>query len=195
MILILAVAAGLISGWLRATWHKRRLNSPNLKWIGLVILAFLPQLFAFQLTTGKLFTHFWASLALISSQVILLFFTWFNRTKPGFWALGLGLILNLFVIALNGGLMPISPETIAHYYPQLPLSTWQVGTRLGISKDIILAPAQTRFILLSDRFTLPTWIPYKVAFSLGDCFIALGSFLFLSSLGSITKLPQEKIHV
>ena len=58
MILILAVAAGLISGWLRATWHKRRLNSPNLKWIGLVILAFLPQLFAFQLTHGQIVHSF-----------------------------------------------------------------------------------------------------------------------------------------
>jgi hypothetical protein len=195
VILLTAVAAGILAGWLRARWRRRRLKSLSLSFIWLAILAFLPQLFAFQLFTGKYFTQFWASVALVSSQALLLIFAWYNRKEPGFWALGLGLLLNLGVIVLNGGLMPISPETIAHYYPDLPLSRWVVGSRLGMTKDIILAAAQTRLWWLSDRFTLPVWVPYQVAFSLGDLLIALGAFLFFWSLGGPSIQPKEENYV
>lgn len=195
MILLTAVAAGLIAGWLRARWKRRRLGSPYLKLIWLVILAYIPQLFAFQLFTNKYFTNGWAAIVLVVSQVMMLVFAWYNRKQPGFWALGLGLVLNLAVIALNGGLMPISPVTIAHYYPDLPMTTWQLGSRMGVTKDVILTTAQTRLWYFSDRFTLPVWIPYQVAFSLGDMFIALGGFLFFWSLGSAARPLQEKNHV
>ncbi len=75
--------------------------------------------------------------------------------------------------------MPISPETVMRVYPDVPRELWQVGERLGNGKDIVLLPSETRFWFLSDRFLLPGWLNYRVAFSLGDILIALGAFWLL----------------
>jgi len=46
---------------------------------------------------------------------------------------------------------------------------------------------------LSDRFMLPGWLQYPVAFSLGDVFIALGIVWLLWTLGGKAKEKlQEK---
>ena len=91
-------------------------------------------------------------------------------------------MLNLFVILLNGGMMPISPETIQHLYPNASPGAWQIGQRLGVGKDIVLTISETRLWFLSDRFTLPDWIPYRVAFSLGDVSDFSRSVLVITSI-------------
>jgi hypothetical protein len=150
----------------------------------LVPIAFLPQLFAFQLpATQKLIPDNLAALGLVISQLLLLVFAWANRNQPGFWMLGLGLLLNLAVIALNGGLMPISPETVTRLAPNAPPEAWHVGERLGTGKDIVIPEADMHLSWLADRFLLPDWTPYRVAFSLGDVFISVGAFWLLWSFG------------
>jgi hypothetical protein len=184
LILLLAVVAGLLAGQARAWSGGRHLSAPSLRLVWLVPVAFLPQWLAFFLpATRRLITDNLAAVVLVGSQFLLLIFAWRNRHQPGFWALGLGLALNLLVITLNGGLMPISPQTVARLGPDVPSETWQVGGRFGTSKDVILPSTDTRLGWLSDRFLLPTWFPYRVAFSLGDVFIAGGAFWFLWMLG------------
>ncbi len=185
MILAAAVAVGLAAGLVRAWVGKRSYRIVSLRLPGLVLFAFLPQWLAFyqsRLGLGALLDE-WAPVLLVGSQVVLLVFFWMNRKIAGFWFLGAGLVLNLLVIATNGGLMPISPETVRKVYPDVPVELWQVGERLGNGKDIVLLPSMTRFWFLSDRFLLPDWINYRVAFSLGDIFIALGAFWLLWTLG------------
>jgi hypothetical protein len=147
-------------------------------------MAFLPQLFAFQLpaTRQSIPTNLVAAV-LASTQLLLLTFAWINRKKSGGWLLLLGQFLNLLVISLNGGLMPISPETIHKIAPTLPQNAWKIGERLGTGKDIVLPVPQTILPWLTDRFVLPHWFPYQVAFSLGDIFISLGSFWVLWGTG------------
>jgi hypothetical protein len=148
-------------------------------------VAVLPQLFAFHIvSTARLIPNHIASGILVSSQLVLLAFVWANRTQPGFWALGLGLGLNLLVIVVNGGWMPISPGTLQKLVPEAPPDTWQIGHRFGINKDIILDSVNTRLWWLSDCFLLPEWFPWRVAYSLGDIFIAFGTFWLLWSHGS-----------
>lgn len=193
MILLLAVAAGWLAGLSRA-WHGgRRLASPSLRWFWLVPVAFLPQWLAFYLpTTRRLIPDNLAAAALVGSQAFLLVIAWFNRSQPGFWALGLGLALNLLVIALNGGFMPISPETLSRLVPDALPDAWQIGRRLGSGKNVILPIAATRLWWLGDRFLLPKWFPYRAAFSLGDVFIAGGAFWFLWVLGEDHSKRQHK---
>jgi len=188
LILLLAILIGLLAGVVRAWIGKRPYTIPDLHAIWLVLIAFIPQWCAFYLPlTRQSVTVEMAAAALISSQASLLLFAWFNRKHSGFWMLGLGLILNLAVIILNGGLMPVSPETLTKLKLDAPISDWQVGSRVGYSKDILLLPAQTRLEWLSDRFVLPSWFPYKAAFSLGDLFIALGAVWLLWKSGGSQK--------
>ncbi len=184
MILLVAILAGLLAGQARAWLGGRGLSPPSLRLVWLVPLAFLPQWLCFYLpATRRLIAGDLAAAALVGSQAILLVFAWFNRRQAGFWALGLGLALNLLVIALNGGLMPISPETVARLAPDAPPGTWQIGGRLGTGKDLVLPVAAMCLPWLSDRFLLPGWLPYRVAFSLGDVLIAFGAFWLLWTLG------------
>lgn len=99
--------------------------------------------------------------------------------------MGIGLLLNFVVIALNGGLMPISPETVRQMVADLP-RLWHVGERFGSGKDIILPVEGTNLWWLSDRFffTTTSLIYMRVAFSAGDVLIAIGAFLLMWSIGS-----------
>ena len=194
MVLAAAVLIGFAAGFLRAALAQRPYRTPNLRYPALVLVAFLPQFVAFYLSRSDLPNlgglGEWAPVILVSTQLLLLVFAWFNRRQPGFWLLGLGLALNLLVILLNGGYMPISPETVRKNYPYAPDSAWRVGQRLGNGKDIVLPVEETRLWFLSDRFTFQSGGNLFVAFSLGDILIALGAFWLLWSLGG----PSKSVH-
>ncbi len=192
MILLIAVVAGIIAGLARAYKGNRRLQLFNIRYEWLVLVAFIPQLIAFHLPqTSAVFPDDGARVALVGSQALLIVFAWFNRKTVGFYALGFGLILNFAVIVLNGGWMPISPHTVEKLAGGTAM--WQVGERLGFTKDIILPVSEMRLWWLSDRFTLPGWIPYKVAFSVGDVIIGVGAFWLLWSSGGPAGQQQEEL--
>ena len=93
-----------------------------------------------------------------------------------------GLFSNLVAIITNGGWMPISPKTLFKLHPELPVETWKIGERLAISKDRIIPTENTHLAFLTDVIPVPTWIPYKFAFSIGDILLSSGVFLLLWSL-------------
>ena len=184
MILLFAVLFGLIAGFIRARVGKRAYKSFSLKGIWLVFFAYLPQFFAFNLpATRSIMPDSWIPPILVSSQILLLVFVWINRTQSGFLLLGLGLLFNFLVISLNGGMMPISPETVNQLIEPGTTVNLQIGRRVGTGKDILLQPADTKLSFLSDRFTLPKWIPYRLAYSFGDILISMGAFWLLWQLG------------
>ncbi len=196
MILLVAILAGMIAGWLIGRWQHQAWTLPPLRSLWLVIVGFLPQFLIFYLpATRTRFPSSWVSIGLVSSQILLLFFCWLNRHLSGIWLLGLGLALNLLVIAANGGFMPISPQTAARIAPQEAVASIPLGSRFGSSKDALLAPEQTRLEWLADRFTTPQGFSYKVAFSLGDILIAAGAFWLVTSqgkpLGLTVKILKE----
>ncbi|MDD5369820.1 MAG: DUF5317 domain-containing protein [Anaerolineaceae bacterium] len=187
MILLLAVLAGLLAGLARAWLHRRSLHVPDLKWVWGLLLAGLVQAVAFQFpATRSRFPEQWGPVLLVGTQVVLFAFVWVNRKHAGFWALGLGLAANLLVISLNGGWMPISPDTVRQLVPNAPRSIFQAGHRFGSSKDWVIDRSVTPLAWLSDRWVTPDWFPIHAAFSFGDVLIGLGAFLFLWSIGAPT---------
>jgi hypothetical protein len=161
-------------------------------WIWLVPVAFAMQIIALRLQP------LWSNLpdgvvsaGLVSSQLILLAFAWLNRRQPGFWMLGLGLALNFVVIVANGGLMPINTETAGQITQDNSVTRWEIGQRFGSSKDIVLNASDIRLGFLSDRFVLPDWVPYRVAFSMGDMLIGLGAFWMMWSLAGCQEHPAS----
>jgi hypothetical protein len=181
LVLLVGVIAGLLVGLLRAWLGKKSLSVPQLNWIWLVLIAFFLQWLVFIWTvSSRILPDRWAAVTLIGTQLLLLAFAWGNRSKPGFILLEVGLLLNFLVITLNGGLMPIAPQTVTRLFPNASPGSWQIGERLATGKDIVLEEKDMRLGWLSDHFLLPYWIPYKVAFSPGDVLIALGAFWALA---------------
>ena len=158
----------------------------------LALLAFLPQALVFFVPqTSPFFSQRWAALILPLSLGILVLFVWHNRTLPGFGLLTLGLLLNLAVIASNGGLMPISPATLAIVHGTQVEDF--VDSRTVGTKNIVLPPEQTRLEWLGDRFTVPDQLPIQFAYSLGDLFLAAGAFWALWAGGASHRQSASTI--
>jgi len=183
VILLLALAAGLLAGLVWARWRGSPYQTPELQHLWLVFVAFLPQFIVIYLpnTRSQLADWLVASL-LLASQILLFGFAWLNRRIPGMPILICGVVLNLVVMAANHGFMPISPQTAGHLVSKNSLLDIPLGSRIG-PKDILLRPQDTRFEWLADRFLTPAWFPYQAAFSLGDVFIAIGAFRMLAKPG------------
>lgn len=196
MLLLFALVAGLLVGLGRAGWQHRPYQIPVLQSTWLAFVAFFPQiLVAYLPATRYLLADWLASTVLVASLILFAAFAWRNRHLSGMPILLTGLALNLIVIVANGGWMPISPQTASRLTGNDILALVGLGSRFG-QKDILLLSQNMRFEFLADRFLLPNWIPYKVAFSLGDVLVSLGIFWLLAqSFGDTKILPKEKVHL
>ena len=190
MILLIAVAVGLISGLVRAKITGNTIRMVVVRDLWIVLVAYIPQFFTFYfLPTQKLIPDSWVPFLLVISQVLLIIFSWINRKTEGFWLLSIGLLCNFTVIVLNGGFMPIMPETLHKMFPSGINGALELGKRVGLGKDILLLKEETTLWFLGDIFTLPSWIHYPLAFSFGDILLSIGAFWLLFELGRPQKKP------
>ncbi len=181
MILLSGVVGGLLAGWAWARWHRKPYQAPALQSAWLIPVGFVPQLIVAYLPATYFRVPLWlAAVSIFASLIVFLAFVWVNRRLPGMLFLLAGLLLNLSVMVANRGWMPISPEVANGVYGGgVSRYVAALGERFG-PKDILLSPQDTHLGFLSDRFLLPAWSPYQVAFSAGDILIAIGVFWLLA---------------
>lgn len=188
MILVLAVAIGLAATIVRARLKRRKLKHIDLRWEWLVFISVLPQVLIFYLPgSGRYINETIVPFILIGSMAGLIVFTIVNLQYASFWLIGSGLLSNFLAIVTNHGWMPISPETLHTLHPEFPQSAWEIGERLGNTKDRIMESSSTNLPILSDTFAVPTWISFKFAFSIGDVVLSIGIILLLWSLSNEEK--------
>jgi hypothetical protein len=194
MVLVAAVIIGSLLGIGRAWINKQEYRVYDLKAPALVLLAFLPQFLIFYLpSTRSRIPETTASILFISSLTILIAFSLLNIRKTSFWPVIAGFLLNVAVILSNGGWMPISPQTAQKIMPAGSVDLLKIGQRIGYSKDILLTREETRLWFLSDRLTLPQWVNYGVAFSVGDLLLFIGIIWLLWSLGGKASVVHKEI--
>ncbi|WP_026485999.1 DUF5317 domain-containing protein [Caldanaerobius polysaccharolyticus] len=100
---------------------------------------------------------------------------WYNKDNRYMRLISIGVILNFIVIFANGGRMPVSLNALraAGLNNLIPdLVSNRVATHQVLDSD-------TRLKLLADVMMLPKPYPLPKAFSVGDLFIASGTFAII----------------
>jgi hypothetical protein len=177
MILLLALAVALLVAFLRGG-SLRNLADFHLEWGWLAGLALAIQIGAVYWATGDSYLYLQGG-ALVASSLLLVPLIWRNRRSPGLALIGLGLTLNLAVMVVNAGFMPITPEAVARIEHGHLIVHLDGVERMSGSKGVVLPREETALWMLSDIFIIPPPFPMASAFSLGDALVAVGAFIFL----------------
>ena len=142
---------------------------PRYLWLLFVPLAL--QLIAFSpLGASPQFGEVLVKALYLASMMVAALALVLNRHLPGLIWVAAGLALNFIVIALNGGLMPVSPA--AREFAGMPLLKGPTLNVLPMTSDSLLP-------WLGDILPLPAWIPFANVFSLGDILITIGGVIFI----------------
>jgi hypothetical protein len=131
---------------------------------------------------------------ILLSYVPLVVFTAANVRLPGMGLIAVGLGANLLVMLANGGLMPVSPESIQAAARE---EETVVGARTPSAKGIVLPASETRLAFLSDTIvtpTLPRPLPSRKIISIGDILTFLGLAFGVQALMRRRPSNQQPTH-
>ncbi|MGB7860177.1 MAG: DUF5317 domain-containing protein [Acidimicrobiia bacterium] len=109
---------------------------------------------------------------ILVSYVLLMILVLLNRSKPGMWIAGLGVLMNFTVIAINGG-MPVLPGA-AEVASGFTVTNPDLS---GTFKHVLL-DGTSQLTFFADVIPLRLGSIGEVI-SLGDIFLALGLGVFL----------------
>ncbi len=194
IVLFFALAISMLRGG-----HLVNLGDIELRAWWLLFLAF-----GLQTGTRLLPDEAWSETAglvmILGSFVLLMALVVLNRSSPGMWLAGLGVLMNFTVIALNGG-MPVlagAAEVASGFTVTEPDLS-------GTYKHVLLDET-SRLTFLADVVPLRL-VGIGEVISLGDIFLALGLGVFLehelrrprrwfrrgasAQAGSASRLPNE----
>jgi hypothetical protein len=173
VLLLLVVDSGVVVGLLRRG-RLHSLRTARLKALPLLVAALVLQLLlglpGHPLPGGR-----WGigSVLLTVSLLLLVGVAWANVRLPGMPLVALGLLANLVVVSLNGG-MPVSAATP----PQAPTGIGGAqASQLG--PQYLIAGPQTHLPVLGARVGV---VGIKTAVSVGDALQYLGLLLLIQGL-------------
>lgn len=177
------VIAAALLGWLRGG-SLRKLVSIPLGRQELIILALLLQGFLAFAGRNAWSLEAWAPGLLIASYLALIYSLHDQIKIPGLGLVLAGIILNLVVIAVNGGRMPVSQEALwALGFSGSGLPASRTFTHLLLPLDSI------RAALLADVIPIPVPLPWRTVISLGDILIYSGIFRLIFRAMTRPSLP------
>ena len=170
MIFLCAVVIGIALGYV-LRGRLSRLVFLRLRGMWLVLVALSIQLLIFPLFTPNPIIPFGtAILHGVSYGLVLLWLLLNVRVRP-LIAVGGGALLNILVVALNGGYMPASPAAFERAglisVARLLAQGETYGNLVGMS-------AATHLNVLGDWIGLPRGVPFATVMSVGDVLIMIG---------------------
>lgn len=178
--ILIALCFALLLGLVAVGGRVSNLAAVQVRWGWLAPLAFAMQayliFFPADRAGGLLSAR---SLLLTASLMLLLVVVWQNRHLRGVKLIGLGLLLNFLVMAVNGGFMPIAPDTLAQIGYDGNASQLETGYIVGRTKNVVVEPGEASLWFLSDIMVVPRPFPLPTALSVGDLLIVVGVFVFL----------------
>ncbi|MCL4553292.1 MAG: DUF5317 domain-containing protein [Candidatus Marsarchaeota archaeon] len=172
MFLVIAVALGLVDGFIRRG-KLTNLTQLPLRFGWIIFLSLFLQIAAFSPLLEKPLGSFVGPIFVLS-ELALLVTTALNIKIDGLELFFLGLLLNLVVLVANGGYMPITSEGLILSGRAEQAEALKSVAHLANST---LLTDQSRLPFLSDIIVLPSVVPLANVFSAGDVFIALGAFV------------------
>jgi len=177
-----AVCAGALIGFARGGRLERLAYLPiRLAW--LAALAWLVQVVLFVSPLADALDD-WAAPIHLASIVLLAVVIFANRSLPGVMLLGLGLLLNATVYALNGGFMPVSEAALVASGNSASLAAMAGGA--GFQKTFLEQPS-TPLWFLGDVLPMP--VAGKI-YSIGDVVAVLGIFVLIEG-GMLSTLEPK----
>ena len=174
--LILTLAIGLIGGLL-AGGRITNLANVRLRLVWLLFLGLVVRYATqFAIEAGVPFVDQLRLPLFAGGFLLLLIALWANREQPGLPLAFVGILLNATAIVTNGGYMPVRLDDLARAgFPQNAAKIIRDG---HYEKSTALTEA-TLLPWLGDVIYLP--LPYGPGrmISIGDVFVAAGTFLFI----------------
>ncbi len=190
--ILIALCLALLLGLVALGGRASDLTHVQVRWGWLAPLAFLMQAYLIFFPAeraGDVLSP--RSLLLVASQVLLFVVIWQNRHLGGIKVIGLGLLLNSLVMVVNGGFMPITPETLVQIGYDGNASQLETGYIVGRTKNVVAEPGEASLWFLSDVMVIPRPFPIPTALSLGDLLIVLGVFFFLREAMFLHKVSAS----
>ncbi len=168
MIIFVVLAGSIVLALLRGG-KLTNLGDQKVRWSPLILIGLLIQVLIFNsYWQEKIETRSVTPFAYLVSLLLVWTALAVNLHIPGMWLILFGFSLNLIVIALNGGYMPVLASARA-------VSGHRALAPGEVSNNVIGAEASTSLFFLSDIFAIPQGFLFPNVFSLGDVLIALGA--------------------
>jgi len=175
MLYLIIITFAIIVGLLRGG-EIERLSNISIKGFYLFVFALILRGSLFFVGLLKISIFFeYANIILIISYLVLIYVSLKNLRLPGFKYITMGVLLNGFVIIVNGGKMPVIINKQIAQYADAVTNLSEQGKNLIYS----INNSNALFVFLGDVLPLPSPFPESSILSVGDILIFAGLFILI----------------